>query len=44
MTILTKSNGYIIVDEKTTHIKAGEKVKVQLLPGLSYTNDQFELS
>ncbi|HKG72157.1 MAG TPA: hypothetical protein VKA87_09660, partial [Nitrososphaeraceae archaeon] len=44
MTILTKSNGYIIVDEKTTHIKAGEKVKVQLLPGLSCTNDQFELS
>jgi molybdopterin biosynthesis enzyme len=44
MSILTKSNGYIIVDEKTTHIKAGEKVKVQLLPGLSYTNDQFELS
>jgi molybdopterin molybdotransferase len=44
MTILTKSNGYIIVDEKTTHIKAGEKVKVQLLPGLSYINDQFELS
>jgi molybdopterin molybdotransferase len=44
MTILTKSNGYIIADEKTTHIKAGEKVKVQLLPGLSYTNDQFELS
>ena len=44
MTILTKSNGYIIADEKTTHIKAGERVKVHLLPGLSYTNDQFELS
>ena len=43
MTILTRSNGYIIADEKTTHIRRGEKVKVHLLPGLSYTNDELEV-
>jgi molybdenum cofactor synthesis domain-containing protein len=43
MTILTRSNGYIIADEKKTHIRSGEKVKVHLLPGLSYANDQLEV-
>ena len=43
LTTFTKSNGYVIVDERTTHIKAGEKVKVNLLPGLSYVSDQVEI-
>ena len=41
LTTLTKSNGYVLVDERTTHIKAGSKVKVNLLPGLSYVNDHL---
>ena len=43
LTTLTRSDGYIIVDEKTTCIKPGEKVKVRLLPGLSYVNGQLEI-
>jgi molybdopterin molybdotransferase len=43
LTTFTKSNGYIIVDEKTTCIKPGARVKVNLLPGLSYVNDQLEI-
>jgi hypothetical protein len=35
------SNGYVLVNERTTLIKAGSKVKVNLLPGLSYINDQI---
>jgi molybdopterin molybdotransferase len=41
LTTLTMSNGYVLVDERTTHIKAGSKVKVNLLPGLSYVNDHL---
>jgi len=41
LTTLTMSNGYVLVDERTTHIKAGSKVKVNLLPGLSYVNDNL---
>jgi molybdenum cofactor synthesis domain-containing protein len=43
LTTFTKSNGYIIVDEKTTCIKPRARVKVNLLPGLSYVNDQLEI-
>lgn len=43
ITTFTRSDGYIIVDEKTTCIKPGEKVKVSLLPGLSYVNGQLEI-
>jgi molybdenum cofactor synthesis domain-containing protein len=43
LTTFTRSNGYILVDEKTICIKAGEKVKVNLLPGLSYISDQLEI-
>jgi molybdopterin biosynthesis enzyme len=43
LTTFTRSDGYIIVDEKTTCIKPGEKVKVSLLPGLSYVNGQLEI-
>ena len=41
LTTLTMSNGYVLVDEQTTNIKAGSKVKVNLLPGLSYIGDQI---
>jgi|RhiMethySRZTD1v2_1073278.scaffolds.fasta_scaffold00314_6 molybdopterin molybdotransferase len=43
LTTFTRSNGYIIVDEKTTCIKSGARVKVNLLPGLSYVNGQLEI-
>jgi molybdenum cofactor synthesis domain-containing protein len=43
LTTFTRSNGYIIVDEKTTCIKPGARVKVNLLPGLSYVNGQLEI-
>jgi len=42
LTTFTRSDGYIIVDEKTTCIKTGTRVKVNLLPGLSYVNGQLE--
>ncbi|MDQ3839206.1 MAG: molybdopterin molybdotransferase MoeA [Thermoproteota archaeon] len=41
LTTLTMSNGYVLADERTTLIKAGSKVKVNLLPGLSYIGDQI---
>jgi molybdopterin molybdotransferase len=41
MTLLAKANGYIIVPEKIDNIKTGNRVRVHLLPGLSYINDQF---
>ena len=37
--LLVKSNGYVVMDEEVTNIDAGEKVKVNLLPGFSYTKD-----
>jgi molybdopterin molybdotransferase len=43
LTTFTGSDGYIIVDEKTTCIKPGARVKVNLLPGLSYVNGQLEI-
>jgi molybdopterin molybdotransferase len=43
LTTFTRSNGYILINEKTTRIKAGEIVKVNLLPGLSYVNGQLEI-
>jgi molybdopterin molybdotransferase len=44
LTTFTRSNGYVLVNEKTTSIKAGEIVKVNLLPGLSYVNGQLEIA
>ena len=44
LTTFTRSNGYVLVNEKTTHIKAGEIVKVNLLPGLSYVNGQLQIA
>lgn len=39
VSLLVKSNGYVVMDEEVTNIDAGEKVKVNLLPGFSYTKD-----
>lgn len=38
MTVLTKANGYLLLPEMTTAIEAGEKVYINVLPGLSYTS------
>ncbi len=35
MTFLAQNDGYILVDEKTTSLKKGDRVRVHLLPGLS---------
>lgn len=35
MTFLTQNDGYILVDESTTSLAAGDPVRVYLLPGLS---------
>ncbi|MEJ7641617.1 MAG: molybdopterin molybdotransferase MoeA [Candidatus Nitrosocosmicus sp.] len=41
MSLLTKSNGYIIIPEEVTSINAGEKYEVNLLPGFSYIGDSW---
>jgi molybdenum cofactor synthesis domain-containing protein len=41
MSVLTDSNGYVVVPESTTRIRAGSKVKVNLLPGFSYIGGRF---
>ncbi len=41
MSLLVKSNGYIIVSEEVTMITKGEKVEVNLLPGFSYIRDSL---
>lgn len=38
MTVLTKANGYLFIQETTTGIEAGEKVCINLLPGLSFAS------
>ena len=38
ITVLTRSNGYILVPEKITQIKKGENVRINLLPGLSFSS------
>lgn len=35
MTVLTRANGYLFLPENKTSIAAGEKVKINILPGLS---------
>ncbi|HYO07128.1 MAG TPA: molybdopterin-binding protein, partial [Phototrophicaceae bacterium] len=41
MSLLTKSNGYTIIPERTTSINSGEKIEVNLLPGFSYIGDSW---
>jgi molybdopterin molybdotransferase len=38
MTVMTKANGYLLLPEITTSIEAGEKVYINVLPGLSYAS------
>lgn len=41
LSLLIKSNGYVIIPEKVTDINAGEKIEVNLLPGFSYIKDSW---
>lgn len=41
MTVLTKTNGYLLLPEKTTSIETGEKVFINALPGISYASGHF---
>jgi len=36
MTVLTRSNGFLVVPENRTSLEAGEEVEVHLLPGFSF--------
>jgi len=36
MSVLTKSNGFVVVPEDVTEIQAGENVEVRLMPGFSF--------
>jgi molybdopterin molybdotransferase len=38
MTVLTRANGYLLLPEKTTTIEPGEKVDINVLPGISYAS------
>src|SRR5215472_5873279 len=41
MTVMTKANGYLLIPEMITAIEAGEKVYINVLPGLSYASGHF---
>jgi molybdopterin molybdotransferase len=41
ISLLYKSNGYLVIPEEVTHIKAGEKIEVSLMPGFSFIKDSF---
>ena len=36
---MSQTNGYILIDEKVTKINKGDNVKVNLLPGFSFSSD-----
>jgi molybdenum cofactor synthesis domain-containing protein len=38
ITVLTGSNGFILVPERSTMLKKGQKVKINTLPGLSFSS------
>ena len=38
ITVLTGSNGFILVPERSTMLKRGQKVKVNIFPGLSFSS------
>lgn len=38
ITVLTKSNGFIIVPERLTRLKRRQKVKINIFPGLSFSS------
>ncbi len=41
MSVLTDSNGYVVVPERTTKLRAGTQVLVNLLSGFSYAMGRF---
>ncbi|HEY6283458.1 MAG TPA: molybdopterin molybdotransferase MoeA [Nitrososphaerales archaeon] len=41
MSVLTDSNGYVVVPERTTSLQAGAQVMVKLLSGFSYARGRF---
>jgi molybdopterin molybdotransferase len=41
ISLLYKSNGYLIIPEEVTSITAGEKIEVNLLPGFSFIKDSL---
>ena len=41
MSVLTDSNGYVVVPEQTTSLRAGTQVLVKLLSGFSYARGRF---
>jgi molybdopterin molybdotransferase len=38
ITVLTKSNGFILIPERITTLKKGQQVKISILPGLSFSS------
>jgi len=38
ITVLTESNGFIMVPERLTNLKRGQKVKINIFPGLSFSS------
>ena len=41
ISVLTDSNGFVVVPERVRELRAGEEVSVRLLPGFSYVGGQF---
>jgi molybdopterin molybdotransferase/putative molybdopterin biosynthesis protein len=41
ISVLTDSNGFVVVPERVRELQAGEEVSVRLLPGFSYVGGQF---
>jgi molybdopterin molybdotransferase len=39
ITVLTGTNGFILVPERLTMLKKGQQVKIDVFPGLSYSSD-----
>jgi molybdenum cofactor synthesis domain-containing protein len=38
ITVLTESNGFILVPERLTKLKSGQKIKINIFPGLSFSS------
>jgi molybdopterin biosynthesis enzyme len=38
ITVLTNSNGFVLIPERITTLAKGQQVKISFLPGLSFTS------
>ena len=38
ITVLTETNGFILVPERLTMLKSGQQVKINIFPGLSFSS------